>query len=147
MKKMIALALAALAVPAAAAAEVITVKGEFIDTWCYFSGVMGGAGSVTGSSHHTCALWCAAGGIPVGLLAEDGTVYLVLKIGDDDHMNGGDRLLKIASHELTATGDHYVRDGVNYLVVNEIVSDEGIVNMTHEDYDIVPGFAFPEPSK
>lgn len=102
---------------------------------------------MTGSSHHTCALWCAAGGIPVGLLAEDGTVYLVLKIGDDDHMNGGDRLLKIASHELTATGDHYVRDGVNYLVVNEIVSDEGIVNMTHEDYDIVPGFAFPEPSK
>lgn len=147
MKKMIALALAALVVPAAAAAEVITVKGESIDTWCYFSGVMGGAESVTGSSHHTCALWCAAGGIPVGLLAEDGTVYMVLKIGDDDHMNGGDRLLKIASHELTATGDHYVRDGVNYLVVNEIVSDEGIVNMTHEDYDIVPGFAIPEPSK
>lgn len=43
MKKMIALALAALAVPAAAAAEVITVKGKSIDTWCYFSGVMGGA--------------------------------------------------------------------------------------------------------
>ena len=59
-----------------AAAEKIKVKGEIIDTWCYFSGVMGGPEAVTGSAHHTCALWCAAGGIPVGVLAEDGTVYV-----------------------------------------------------------------------
>lgn len=136
-------ALLALAVPVQA--ETITVKGEPIDTWCYFSGVMGGADAVQGTSHHTCALWCAAGGIPVGLLAEDGTVYMVLKIENDDHTNGGDRLLTIASHELTATGEHHVRDGVNYLIVNEIVADAGITNLTHEDYDVVPSFAIPKP--
>ncbi len=136
-------ALAALAVPVQA--ETITVTGEPIDTWCYFSGVMGGADAVQGTSHHTCALWCAAGGIPVGLLAEDGTVYMVLKIENDDHTNGGDRLLTIASHELTATGEHLVRDGVNYLIVNKIVADAGITNLTHEDYDVVPGFAIPDP--
>jgi len=111
------------------AAEKITVTGEAIDTWCYFSGVMGGEDAVQGSAHHTCALWCAAGGIPVGLLAEDGTVYMVLKIEDDDHTNGGDGLLTIASHEVTAEGMHYVRDGVNYLVVERVVADAGIVNL------------------
>ena len=63
--------LAALACLPAQAENKITVTGEAIDTWCYFSGVMGGADAVVGSAHHTCALWCAAGGIPVGLLAEE----------------------------------------------------------------------------
>ncbi len=123
------------------AAEKITVTGEAIDTWCYFSGVMGGEDAVRGSAHHTCALWCAAGGIPVGLLAEDGTVYMVLKIEDDDNTNGGDGLLTIASHEITAEGTHYVRDGVNYLVVSDVVADAGITNLNHEDYDVIPPFA------
>ena len=133
--------LAALCFTPAQAAERITVTGEAIDTWCYFSGVMGGADAVVGSAHHTCALWCAAGGIPVGLLAEDGTVYMVLKIEDDDETNGGDGLLTIASHEITAEGMHYVRDGVNYLVVEQVVADAGITNLSHEDYDVVPPFA------
>ena len=59
-----------LAFPAGAAEGTrIEVTGEIIDTWCYYSGVMGGADAVVGSAHHTCALWCSAGGIPVGLLA------------------------------------------------------------------------------
>ena len=50
------------ALPALAAeGERIQVKGEIIDTWCYFSGVMGAPESVVGSAHHTCAIWCAAG--------------------------------------------------------------------------------------
>lgn len=133
--------LAAFAFSPAQAADRITVTGEAIDTWCYFSGVMGGADAVQGSAHHTCALWCAAGGIPVGLLAEDGTVYMVLKIEDDDNTNGGDGLLTIASHEITAEGMHYVRDGVNYLVVEDVIADAGILNLSHEDFDVIPPFA------
>lgn len=135
------------ALSGAAHAEAITVTGEPIDTWCYFSGVMGGADAVQGTSHHTCALWCAAGGIPVGLLTEDGAVYMVLKIEGDATTNGGDRLLTIASHQITATGEHYVRDGVDYIVVNEIVADAGITNLTHEEYDVVPAFAIPNPKE
>ena len=45
----------------AAEGERVQVTGEVIDTWCYFSGVMGGPEAVVGSSHHTCALWCASG--------------------------------------------------------------------------------------
>ncbi len=139
--------LTALASPALAASngERITVTGEAIDTWCYYSGVMGGPDAVVGAAHHTCALWCSAGGIPVGLLAEDGTVYMVLKIEDDDTSNGGDTQLSIASHAITADGMYYQRDGINYLVVSKVVSDLGITNLNHEDYGPVPGFAIPEP--
>ncbi|MGQ0565042.1 MAG: hypothetical protein ACT4OK_08215 [Gemmobacter sp.] len=135
-----------LAPPALAAeGERLTVKGELIDTWCYFSGVMGGPDAVVGSAHHTCALWCSAGGIPVGLLAEDGQVYMVLKIEGSDTSNGGDTLLSLASDTITADGLVYRQDGLNYIVVEKVVSNEGITRLNHEDYGPVPDFAIPEP--
>ncbi|RLJ41498.1 hypothetical protein BCF46_2457 [Litoreibacter meonggei] len=142
---MLALGLAA---PASASeGERIQITGEIIDTWCYFSGVMGGPDAVVGSAHHTCALWCSAGGIPVGLLGEDGEVYMVLKIEGDDQNASGDTNLNLASHEITADGMLYKRDGLNYLVVEKVVTDHGITNLNHEDYGVVPGFAIPEPKK
>lgn len=125
----------------------IQVKGEIIDTWCYYSGVMGGPDAVVGSAHHTCALWCSAGGIPVGLLAEDGTVYMVIKIEDDDTSNGSPTALRMAAHTIEADGIHYERDGLNYLVVNQVVSDLDIQNLTHEDYGNIPAFSIPDPNK
>lgn len=131
----------------AAEGERIQIKGEIIDTWCYYSGVMGGPDAVVGSAHHTCALWCSAGGIPVGLLGEDGEVYMVLKIEGDDHSASGDTQLRLASHVIEADGMLYKRDGLNYLVVEEVVSDLGITNLNHEDFGPVPGFAIPEPKE
>lgn len=130
---------------AAAEGERVTIKGEFIDTWCYFSGVMGGPDAVVGSSHHTCALWCSAGGVPVGLLGDDGQVYMVLKIEADDGSNGGDTQLSMASDTVTADGLLYRRDGLNYIVVSKIVKNEGIIRLTHADYGVVPDFAIPAP--
>ena len=145
------LLLAMMALPAGAAAaatgERVKIKGEVIDTWCYFSGVMGGPDSVVGSAHHTCALWCAAGGIPVGVLAEDGTVYMVLKYEGDDHVTGGDTILEVQSNLISADGLLYQRDGINYLVVEKVTANEGIVNLSHEDYDVIPPFAIPKPKK
>jgi len=135
------------ALPAfAAEGERIQVTGEMIDTWCYYSGVMGGPDATLGSAHHTCALWCSAGGIPVGLLADDGTVYMVIKWQGSADVADGGTLLTVASHRLTADGLHYERDGIHYLVVEQVVADEGIVNATHEDYGVVPPFSFPDPN-
>ncbi|MCA8878599.1 MAG: hypothetical protein KDA73_01315 [Rhodobacteraceae bacterium] len=142
-----ALGVAVLPAPVLAAGERVTVKGEIIDTWCYYSGVMGGPDAVQGTAHHTCALWCSAGGIPVGLLGEDGQVYMVLKIADDANSAGGDTQLRLASHEVTADGMLYERDGIKYLVVADVVSDAGVTNLTHADYGPVPGFAIPEPQE
>lgn len=122
----------------------IAVKGELIDTWCYFSGVMGGPEAVVGTAHHTCAMWCAAGGIPVGLLGEDGEVYMVLKLAGDDKSNGGDTFLTLTNDTIEAEGMHYERDGIDYLVVSEIVSNDGIPNRTHEDFGVIPGNVIPD---
>jgi len=139
------LALGLVAPASAAEGERVQITGEVIDTWCYFSGVMGGPDAVVGSAHRTCALWCSAGGIPVGLLGEDGEVYMILKINGDDQNASGDTNLNLASHEITADGMLYKRDGLNYLVVEKVIADYGITNLNHEDYGVVPGFAIPEP--
>ncbi len=129
---------------AEATAETVEIKGEIIDTWCYLSGVMGGPDAVVGSAHHTCALWCAAGGIPVGVKAEDGTVYMVLKLKGEDALAQTDTVMEIQSNAITAKGRHYLRDGINYLVVEKVVANDGITNKNHDDYGVVPGFAIPE---
>ena len=129
---------------AAASAERVRITGEVMDTWCYTSEVMGGSDAVLGSAHHQCAIWCAAGGIPVGILADDGQIYMVLKLGDDDQSNANPKILEIQSNRVTVDGELYRRDGINYLLIDQIVSNEGIVNLSHEDYGVIPAFGVPK---
>jgi type 1 fimbria pilin len=119
---------------AAVAAKRISVTGEIIDTWCYVTEIM----FAQGTAHHQCAVWCAVGGIPVSIKAKDGTVYMVLRIEGDDTSVANPKIITIQSHKVSVTGDHYVRDGVNYLIVNKVADDKGIVNLTHDEYGIVP---------
>ena len=129
-----AMTLAALGAAPANAAQRVEVTGEVIDSWCYLTEIM----YPEGSAHHQCALWCAAGGIPVGILADDGTVYTVLKLGDDSTSNANPKVLEIQSHRVTVEGDLFARDGINYLLIDRVVGDEGIVKLTHDDYGIQP---------
>lgn len=133
----------AVATAQSSTAKPIEIKGEVIDTWCFFSGVMGGEDAVIGSAHHTCALWCAAGGIPVGVLTEEGEVYMVLKYEGQDVLEKNDTVMEVQSDIITAKGLHYVRDGVNYLVVEKVVANDGIQVLNHEDYGSVPPNSFP----
>lgn len=119
---------------AAATPQRVQVTGEIIDTWCYVTEIM----YALGTAHHKCAIWCAAGGIPVGIKDADDKVYMVLKVEGDDVTVANPKVLKIQTHQVTVDGDLYVRDGVNYLIVNTVADDKGIVNMTHEDYGIQP---------
>ena len=54
----------------------ITVTGEIIDYSCYLQ-----VGK-HGDKHRDCGQKCARGGQPVGLLAKDGTIYLLI---DEEH--------------------------------------------------------------
>ena len=118
----------------AAAGQRVEVTGEVIDSWCYLTEIM----YPEGTAHHQCALWCAAGGIPVGILADDGTVYTVLKIEGDSTSNANPKVLEIQSRRVTVEGDLYARDGINYLLIDRVVDDQGIVKLTHDDYGIQP---------
>ncbi len=132
----LALALVLGAGPAQAApGKRVSVTGEVIDSWCYITEIMFG----TGTAHHRCAIWCAAGGIPVGILADDGQVYMVLKMGDDTTSVANPAIMRIQTHRVTVDGDLYRRDGINYLLISRVVTDQGIVNQTHDDYGIQPG--------
>ena len=131
---LVGIALGAGAPAQAAAGQRVKVTGEVIDSWCYLTEIM----YPEGSAHHQCALWCAAGGIPVGILADDGTVYTVLKIEGDSTSNANPKLLEIQSHRVTVEGDFYARDGINYLLIDRVVDDAGIVKLTHDDYGIQP---------
>jgi len=129
------------------AGKIVEIKGEIIDTWCYLSGVMGDTDATRGSAHHTCALWCAAGGIPVGVRTDDGDVYMVLKYQGEDAVAPTDTLMEVQSDIITARGTHYVRDGINYIVVEKVVANDGIQYLSHEDYDSVPPFSAPKKPK
>ena len=118
----------------AQAAQRIEVTGEVIDSWCYLTEIM----YPEGTAHHQCALWCAAGGIPVGILADDGTVYIVLKFEDDTASVANATVMEIQSHRVRVEGELYARDGINYLVVSRVLGDEGVVKLTHDDYGIQP---------
>ena len=49
----------------------VTLRGELVDTGCYLGH------EAKGEGHQGCALKCIAGGMPMGLLTADGTVYLL----------------------------------------------------------------------
>ena len=117
-----------------AAAERVTITGEVIDSWCYLTEIM----YPLGTAHHQCAIWCAAGGIPVGILDDDGQVYIVLKIGDDTDNVANPSVLDIQSHRVTVEGDSFERDGITYLTIDRVIDDEGIVNLTADEYGIQP---------
>jgi len=132
---------------AAIEGERVQITGELIDTWCYFSGVMGGPDAVVGSAHHTCGMWCAAGGIPVGLLTEDGTVYMVITWEGSAEIADGTRLISVQHDRVTAEGVHFARDGIDYLLVEEVITNQGLTNRSHEDFGVTPGFAIPDSAK
>jgi len=115
-------------------AQRVSVTGEVIDTWCYVTEIM----FAEGTAHHQCAVWCAVGGIPISILGEDGQVYVVLKLEESEANVSNPTSLKIQSHNVSVNGDLYQRDGVNYLFITQVEDDHGIVNLTHDEYGIVP---------
>lgn len=77
----------------------ITITGEVIDVKCYLTGMMGGRGE----DHKQCAIDCAKGGLPLGIL-EDKTekVYTVVPKGGMKGSN--DDLLQYIAGKVTLTG-------------------------------------------
>ncbi|WP_204248194.1 hypothetical protein [Kiloniella spongiae] len=120
---------------AATSPQRVQIEGEIIDTWCYVTEIMGDA---QGTAHHLCAVWCAIGGIPVSILGDDGQVYMVLRVENEDTNVANPTIVKIQTHKVIVDGDLYERDGVKYLFVDQVADDKGVVNLNHEDYGIIP---------
>lgn len=110
------LALVFAAIPAAIAsdgdAEVVTITGEILDMACYV-----GKGA-KGPDHASCAKSCVKGGQPMGLLTDDGTVYLLYA----SHGNGDafEAAKELAGTKVEIQGAGMDRSGVKGLEVHAV---------------------------
>jgi hypothetical protein len=92
-------------------AEVMTLKGEVVDTGCYL-----GHGAM-GADHKSCALTCIAGGMPMGLLVEDTVYLLTMSHEDADPYN---QAKKLAASVVEITGPVHERGGMKAIEVTAI---------------------------
>jgi len=93
----------------AGAQEEVTVKGEILDLTCYLS-----KGS-KGDRHKTCAKMCAKKGLPIGVLADDGKVFLLIE--DHDDTDPYDAVKDLAGGRAEITGKRYSKDGIESIMV------------------------------
>jgi len=71
-------------------------------------------------------------------MGRDGKTYMVLRVEGDDTSVANPKIVSIQTHEVTVDGDLYVRDGVNYLLVNKVADDKGIINLSHKEHGVQP---------
>ncbi len=94
------------------AAKEVTLKGEIVDTGCYLSH------GARGEKHKACATKCISGGMPMGLLTSDGTLYLLTL----DHTNADpyNQAKDRAAQMVEVTGTVMSRSGIKAIDVTGI---------------------------
>jgi hypothetical protein len=102
-------------------AKIVTVKGEVIDLSCYLQ-----IGK-HGEKHRACGQKCVNSGQPVGLLLEDGSVYMLMEEEHDPRRDGQTMsdFRKAASdhmaHIMEVTGTQSSHAGITALYVQGFV--------------------------
>lgn len=84
--------------------QVKTLTGELVDTGCYLGH------AARGEKHVSCASKCISGGMPMGILTADGTLYLVT-LNHDDH-DAFNKLKTMAGKNVKVTGTVMTRGGM-----------------------------------
>ena len=88
-----------------------TVTGEILDMKCYT-----GSGK-HGDDHKECAAKCIKGGSPMGILTDDGKVYLLI---EDKNNPAYEDAKKFAGEQVILTGTLSEKDGKQALIVTEV---------------------------
>ena len=89
-----------------------TVTGEILDMKCYM------ASGAHGDGHKECAATCIHGGAPMGILTDDGKVYLLIE--GSKNSDAYDEAKKFAGEKVTLTGTFSEKNGVQALIVTEV---------------------------
>ncbi len=99
--------------------ESATVVGEIVDYSCYFQ--IGKHGDI----HRDCAQKCFQSGMPIGLLARDGTLYLLMEEEHNPRRDGmtefREAAIEHAGHIIEVTGTLSVVDNQRVLYVTGYV--------------------------
>jgi hypothetical protein len=104
----------ALCVPMGTAWAADTISGEVIDMACYIPHPE----TSRGPSHRKCADTCAKKGIPMGILTDDGQVFLVLE--DHENPKAYGQLKEKSAEKVTVEGEKVSRGGVQAFVVEAL---------------------------
>ncbi len=74
-----------------------SLTGEVLDLYCY----MQHPESATGAEHAKCGKACVSKGLPIGFLASDGTIYLII---GKDHESASTTVAEWVGKKSTITG-------------------------------------------
>lgn len=99
-----ALLLVGSAAPALADGDAVTLEGEVVDLSCYLTD------GRKGRAHKTCAKRCAERGLPIGILTDDGKVYLLMEDHADEEPYENAR--KLAGERAKVTGKQFTERGL-----------------------------------
>ncbi len=88
-----------------------TLTGELVDTGCYLDH------GAHGEKHIGCATKCIAGGMPMGLLTKDGTLYLLTL--NHENADPYNQLKEMAGKMVSVTGAVMTRSGMKGIDVTE----------------------------
>ena len=95
--------------PAPASAK---FQGEILDMACYM------AHEAKGVEHASCAASCLKGGQPMGLLATDGTVYLLA--ADHGDASAFNKAKELAGKKVEVEGERAERAGIKAITVKAV---------------------------
>ena len=90
----------------------VTKTGEVIGLWCYLDH------GAHGADHKDCATHCVEAGNPIGLLTEQGEVYILL--GAEKHQPGSAVALSKMAQTVTVSGNLVKKGGLQAIYVKEI---------------------------
>ena len=94
-----------------------TIVGEVVDIQCYVSGATGPG---KGPKHKDCAIACAKGGIPLGILEDNSNTLFVAGQSKDAMKGANDLLLPFVAEKVRVTGKVYEKGGIRLLMIRKI---------------------------
>lgn len=97
--------------------KIVTIRGEVVCLSCYLSH------NAKGESHAKCAIACINKGLPMGILTDDGKLFVVLE--DHAKADAYQQLKKFVAKQVTVTGIVYTRSGVTGIAVQKAGAASG----------------------
>lgn len=99
--------------PAAQGPQVMTVVGTVVDTHCLLTA------NLKGPEHQECAVTCAKAGVPLAILAEDGTLYWPV-VAKMPSRGQNDKLEQWAEKKVAVKGKVFDRNGTKGIEIETI---------------------------
>ena len=97
---------------AATAGTEMTITGSVVDLNCHTTAGAAGAG------HKACAQACAKAGVPLGIQASDGTIYLPVSSKPGDPQNS--KLEQYVETQVKVTGMHRMVGGLHTIEIKTV---------------------------